>query len=757
MEQAAAGNVIKVRSAEMELGVPAFTPSVASAPANVFIQDVAAQSFSADRMSWSFRSPAANLLLSPLAYGVFQIKVRAPYRLNKADQIGPLIGAFNASANAAGMAGQQPNDVGALDAATIVPLEVGVGYRPLLCFGEGNCVAQSAESVSISLNGSTWSCLNQDLYYRSLDRCYVPDRVAQRIYSTCGGAGAAMDDTPISGSCLGLSDLIGYSSQGYAAEIAAVAPAGGAHAARIGAGHMVVARSGGVAGGKLPITRAGFKPLEGLTMDSSLVQRMNNMYDQVVDSGLGASTLTNAAYDEIILQIKFPLDGSVFCSTWGQSNLARSDPRQRQALGIPHANQFTITYQFKDLLKNIIRRLGRPSHFNDATTVLGAKTDCRQTPAARADITVVFDDAFTPQLRMTYIRLPSHRVYPQSAALQVWRREVRRPQGTEAAGDFGSKVFSRGLFDGVRDRRGLRCTGDYRSSSSLQSIRPPNAKDYATQDHVVKEVSWVGVQFPSPPNFIFICLQKDVSITQHDNPFSYGRTVQALHGNAINFNAGQAKAAEITKWDYGAAVGEDVQTTAQFSAAYTDNVTYDGTGAVKSRQELATRYISQNQDSNASILQVEITLQSAVGSWSFRDKKDDSRFLSDRDLLWRKHCANCHADYMPQGRGKWQDRACCALLAFSDICLGLSTSYGTVYPVTFDIRVKFANRNGVASGVCFNTGKVQGKMVLEDYLVGQPVLVGLFHQNILSIASSSAVLSSQAFSQSTTASILASS
>jgi hypothetical protein len=125
--------------------------------------------------------------------------------------------------------------------------------------------------------------------------------------------------------------------------------------------------------------------------------------------------------------------------------------------------------------------------------------------------------------------------------------------------------------------------------------------------------------------------------------------------------------------------------------------------------------------------------------------------------LFRKHVRNCHSRYCEQGRGVWQEKQCCALLQSSDYLLGLQTSPGTQYPITLDVRVKFQNKAVYSTGLCFADGVSKGKAEFEDIIVGTPVLVGCFHQNVLSIAASSAVQSSQAFSQATTASALASS
>jgi hypothetical protein len=147
-------------------------------------------------------------------------------------------------------------------------------------------------------------------------------------------------------------------------------------------------------------------------------------------------------------------------------------------------------------------------------------------------------------------------------------------------------------------------------------------------------------------------------------------------------------------------------------------------------------------------MQIDIRIQSGIGSFSFRTTTG-TPYLQDRDILWKRHLSNCCDDYMPQGRGKWQDRCCCALLSSSDFLLGLQTSSGVIFPVLIDVLVKFANRAAVSSGLAYTNGQTKGKQVYEDFMIGDPCVVALFNKQILSIASSSAVLSAQAFSQST--------
>ena len=78
-------------------------------------------------------------------------------------------------------------------------------------------------------------------------------------------------------------------------------------------------------------------------------------------------------------------------------------------------------------------------------------------------------------------------------------------------------------------------------------------------------------------------------------------------------------------------------------------------------------------------------------------------------------------------------------------------------PITIDVRIKFANRSSHKGGICYSAGVHKGQAEFEDFIVGEPICVAIFTQNVLSLAASSGVYSSQAFSQATTAAALASS
>ena len=710
MDQAT-NQVIAIRPAELEIGVPGFVPSVRSSASNIYISEVKAQTHDERRMSFVWRSPSSGLLLSPLAYLVFRIKVKAPYKLNRADMIGALFGHFDCTRN-----GQSATiDPTPIDNAA--GIREGYGARPLFTFGEGNCVQQAIESLSISCNGATWTELNGNLYSRSLERCFAPSSVIQKAYSTCGGQWNEFDDKPLSGTCLGLSDLLQYHALGGGVRSLEVAEAA--------AGQMAM---------------NGYRAIEGLTADTGVCRRMDNFFDQIVDAEVGtgaAAAVFPVTDNSITLEIRAPLQGGPFNSLWGASGLSRSDPRQKMALGIPNYNQGQITYNFKNLIKSIVRRLGRPGHVAAANAVEGNVTGFLE-----KDIEVTYDSDTVPIMYFTYIRLPPFRSYPTSSAITLYRRDVRRPESQVV----GGKTFSAGLFDTGSAQVGLQCVSDLSSRPTTQVIRPPSVRDAGMRALSDADVRFNGIQFPQVPDHLFIVFEKSSDVYSLKNPTHGLATVEPKTEAVFN-----------TKWDTGAMANMAAHGHVE-AALMGANLAHDLNAAGQAlnsfKAEAAGRYIAQNQSSNAAILQLAITVQSAVGSWSFRGEKDS--YLQDRDLLWRKHSSNCCDDYMPAGRGRWQSRASCALLSMSDFLLGLNVSSGVVFPVIFDISVKFRNMAGVSSGFVYNSGATKGgRQVYDDFICGTPVIVGCFNSQILSIASSSAVISAQAFSASTASAALA--
>ena len=707
------GQVVAIRPAELEVGVPGFVPSVKSTAANIYIQSIDAQTHDERRMAFQWRSPSSGLVLSPLAYLIFRLKISAPYKLNRTDMIGPLCGTFDCEdAEADANIGADPVPIGAT-------IRTGYGMRPLLCFGEGNCVQNAMESISIGINGAVWTQLSGDLYNRTLERCFCPDAITQRVFSTCGGRPRQFDDNVVSGHVLGISNLVAQAARDVGGVGANNAPL------------CVVEAAAGQA------RTSGFRPIEARTADSGVVRRMENLYDQIV-----AEEAATAAGQTITIEIRAGIQGGPFKSLFGASGLSRQDPRLKMCLGIPNYNTGSFVFNFKNLRKQIVRRLGRPGHLAAASAMAG-----NVSAFIANDITVAYDSTYTPKIQLTYIRLPSFSQYPTSSAITVYRRDVRKPVKQVT----GTKTFDRGLFDGSVDLTGLQCCdSSLQQATGSLTMRPPAFADVKAKCEA--EVNFTGVQFPQIPDQLLIVFEKSSDVYNLNNP-AYG----------VDFVAPQiaAAAGRQAKWGPLARPGGArglFDTHANTEAALmgkvvAHNVVQAAASQATFDQELVGRYIAQNQDSNCSLMQLSITVQSAVGSWAFRGEAEN--YLEDRDLLWRKHSKNCCDAYLPAGRGRWQQYASAAFLSINDFLLGLQVSSGVVFPVIFDVKCRYRNTSAVCSGLNYTTGQSKGVQVYDDFMVGTPVLVGCFNSQILSIASSSAVISAQAFSASTAAAALA--
>ena len=189
-------SVISIRPSEQEVGVPAFQPSVVSSPSNIYIQEVQATTADDRRMSFSWRSPAPALVLSPLAFIRFRIAVKcACAKFSREEMIGSIFGEVD---------GQHAQDGAVATPAVQNSAFRAYKARPLVLLGEGNAVENACESKQINLNGSQWSQLGGDLFNRTIDECFVPNDVMQRRYSTCGGPNRMGDGQIGSGAVMGI-------------------------------------------------------------------------------------------------------------------------------------------------------------------------------------------------------------------------------------------------------------------------------------------------------------------------------------------------------------------------------------------------------------------------------------------------------------------------------------------------------------------------------------------------------------------------
>ena len=755
----AAQDVIVTRPSELHIA-PTFQANVHEVPVNLYRLKVNAQSFDSRRMSFTWRAPGNRLLASPQAYLEFELVCHVPYIMTEAECMSAVHGLVDrggftntqtgyvaetvgtsvsggtgiradyldyvgAKANALGLlngakdAIENPNKAGAIPGSS--------GYRAALAFGEGDAVGNCIESIQYTINGCSLSHQNWHLFKRSLDRCFMPSRVMQRCFYSCGGAWNAYDVKAISGAVSRVDH-----HPALTADLTALA--------------LVSAPASAC--------------VEGFTTDSGLARRMKNVYGAMCDIesikvGSNFKEQYPGTYAEnkaeffqgtsFVLRIKVPLSGALFNPVWGETGLSRSCPYQRLPLAIPNLNQGSLTILFKDLEKSLIRRLGRTlsrdigiygtlvnnSECTDASNpieeaTLAANaitiTDNAAETFRNVPFTILLRAKTTPTLHLQYLRLQSFRAYPEVSQFATYRTQTYLgpmmetglatgmvKSETEAAKFTGVRGKPLGAFD--QEQAFLKCSGADLHFRASGVKREPS---------YIWEVSFDNLQFAQPPTYLFICAQKSSECYSHQSPLV-----------ALNEDDMKKVGAQLN--------------LARAKIGHKDGVKTASANQTKATR-FAGRYMAQNQDSNLAIIKLALVVQSSVGT--FEISGDKYPFLRDQQNIWDQHKRNCNAEYYADGGfGDWQKRGCCVLLSVSQYLHGLGSSAGVAFPIQISATVTFENKCAFIDGLYANDPAVKGTMVWKDYIRARPVIVGIFDKQVIQIASSSAVLSALNMSQ----------
>ena len=770
--------VITIRPAELEIA-PTFQGSLHETPVNVYRMKVDAQSSDERRMSFGWRAPGNNLLCSPQAYIEFDLNCQIPYTYTEPEAVSALYGMVDRSGGAAleKDAANNGGDTKIIGASNMTaapadfskdkvwkPTETpaGRGYRGGICFGEGDAIGNCIESIQYTINGCSISHQNWHLFKRSLDRCWVPSQVMQRIYYQSGGAWNAYD-------CKALTGQLGYNHAFGNAKQATTD-------ASVITGHTCI---------------------EGLTSDSGLTKRMKNFYacvmarnnDDIKNDYPKSGTDNDARYllsgSGFIVRVRYPLSGGLFNAVWGESGLARSCPYQRLALAIPNYNQGSLTVLFKDLMKCLVRRLGRTCSLDanrhgqlvnnsetskdnagaeiatarNATKGYGASTEYNY------PFTVKLRSSVKPSLHLTYLRLQSFRRYPEVASFSTYRTQTYLgPTTTEAPGDCKAKPVA-DIFDSGTPEYIRLCPVNSQFAREIVNndtgtcavYNPDSA--YKVGAKAVQEVSRVwtvnfqNLQFAQPPSYILIAAQKSSSCYSHQNPL-----IGAVKAG-VDFceMKNDYDAVETAGMCYvNATDSAEAKTGAAIANVAETYKLPDLTQRLAVYTKIAGRYVAQNQDSNLSILRLSILVQSSVGSFKF--SSDKFPYLRDQAIIWNEHKRNCCTDYFKDATiSDWSKRQCCVLLNVSQYLHGLGSSAGVAFPIQISADVDFANQCRFVDGIYgYDNKYYNGPMVHADPIVARPVFVGLFDKQVVQVASSSAVLSAQNLSQASATQILAS-
>ena len=449
--------VITIRPAELSI-TPKFQSAVSEAPVNLFRQKITSQSADAKRMSWTWRSPGANLLLSPNLVLEFDIEVDIPCKFSKLANISSI---------------SLPQDVGTV-ANTLVGhaawTPVGDVYQsltdgPAVAFGEGNAVLGCCESIQYTINGCSVSHSNWNLFKRSLDTCDIPSAVAQRVFSKCGGAFNRYDEVAVGG-CV---------DQGT--------------------------RLTGTA-------RGGTLSTAGMTTDSGTQCRLRNFADACTESkDLNAGRNDGSTH---VIKILCPLDGAVFNQVYGESGVSRTSIYPKLCLAIPNANSISVTILFKDLEKSIVRRLGR------VRSEAGAMNNARASMNVAHPFAVRFKgtEAF---LHAKYLRLQAFRSYPDAVSLACMRTQVyqQNMSGATAITDAGVVKYASNAAAGFQGPYLLPSGPDFAAPPAAEC-----ANFTAASAARIWSCEFRNCQFAQPPSYLLFVAQKVLDQMTFTNPNS---------------------------------------------------------------------------------------------------------------------------------------------------------------------------------------------------------------------------------------------
>ena len=669
--------VTTIRPSNLSI-TPLFQSALSEGAVSLYRMKVTSQSADARRASFVWRAPSSRLLLNPLIYYEASFDVTVPRKFSKVYNSASIQQPADSFTNGAGLDDQSHYTVIAANNLGGTRLAASDGSK--ICLGEGNCVMNAVESIQYSINGMSISHQNWHLFKRSLDRTNISADTAQRCFSRCGGAWNRFDEVCTSA----------------------------ALAQKTSLDSGVNMTSAGAVG--------GCTQTSGMTCDSGTSQRANNFADCIVSSkGEGAdSNVYNNAY---VYRIKVlaPLDGAVFNPVYGESGLSASGVYPKLCLAIPNANSMSVTILWKDLEKQLVRRLGR--------TFLGAQAGNNAILAGHERTTSPFKVEFVgteAYLHCKYLKMQAFRSYPEAVSLACYRQQTYL-QDMSASSAAGAAVKN--------DSGVVKYSGDFTGPYLLPSgpdIRPPSqipmrgAAYGAADEKRVWKCNFQNCVFSQPPSALLFVAQKSMECVQFKSPDS--RVV--------------------------------VDTLGTNQAAIAGDVIADTNTALAAPQiKSQYRSVIQNQDSNLAIVRFKLLIQSSVASWEM--SSDSFPYLLDAQQMFDTHKKNCHTGYLKSaGIDEWQRRACCLKLSTSDFLQGLGASFGTAFPITISCEIVFQNRSSFVTGLKYSDVRSPGPILFQEPIHARACMVGIFDRQIAQLSSASAVLSAQNFTATTAQAVL---
>ena len=438
---------------------PTYRPVVVESHLNKYVKVIDPLSFSADRCSFSWRSPGLGVIQNSTVELSFTILVETEGQaINYVAQMGPQLSLIEIQ-NADQGSAFAPNGANAV-----------AGASCKLAFGSGDAMQKSIESIQIVVNGVALQQTRQRDYMRSLQNCWFDKDVFQKRFFECGG-------TPQQYDCVAVQTSLNA-----------------------------------VSAAATPNVASGFTGDSGTTdrLKNLLSVQMNavNFGDAIATMAVaGGATVgaTPANNDYRLFRVRWRVNGTGLYNPLSRGDkVSSSCPYRRSARALPHQNVVSLNILWSDLFKSLVRNLstvsGQDGAENDAGLNISRKNGIKVSfPAGKPDA----------KLYVEYLRLPSWRLQDSTAVLQTYRISTHDPTSDDAP---GTVVFAPELLDtGVPGYAALKgvlpCKGVDRQNG--------RAAQYTNAGY--RDCAWSGVVASQLPQFIFCVLEKSMDMTCHSN------------------------------------------------------------------------------------------------------------------------------------------------------------------------------------------------------------------------------------------------
>ena len=398
--------------------------------------------------------------------------------------------------------------------------------------------------------------------------------------------------------------------------------------------------------------------------------------------------------DVRVIRVRAPLDGCGLMNPLGRQDYCSSAcPLKNGTFCIPHANVVQFSFLMKNMFKTICRNLS-----SDYILAAGAGVN-QGGQSGSVQVRFPGGDAAQAlaQLELTYLRLPSWRSIPATRTLSAYRvachdatsKVITNPV-VVAAGCLDSGIATEAI--GIS---GVGRAGNIAAEAEMVSTR-------------FQECEWSGVNMSQIPTALAFVLQKSTD--------AYTLDTAAKVGNAVGYTAQGA-------------VGPDLQDTCG----------------------LKNQFIARNTAASASIVGLDLMIQSSVGSYVYSET--EAQFLKGRSELFADTLKNSYLDYMGGCEFKWDKHNCIVYLESSDFARGLG-SEGSSMPVVFNAKIRYENHREFIDGTGAACDGGRGCGVVRDAIFGTPLMLAIYSRMSVALSPSAGLISSQNISHSSALQLL---